>query len=117
MLWFSLESETNLYVCHGVVVLLQSAVVDECIFCEDGEVLADVIIQTSLILGSHHVGLAVGLIHVVTCLGIELLAHYRGDDECINTLALLPILPFRLQSFEFASPWLVMLLAKAIPVE
>lgn len=98
-------------------MLLQSAVVDERIFCEDGEVLADVIIQTSLILGSHHVGLAVGLIHVVACLGIELLAHCRGNDECVNVLGLLPILPFRLQSFELASPWLVMLLAHAIPVE
>ena len=80
-------------------MLLQSAVVDERIFCEDGEVLADVIIQTSLILGSHHVGLAVGLIHVVACLGIELLAYYRGNDECINALGLIAYLAVQIAVF------------------
>ena len=67
-------------------------VIDESIFRQDGEVLADVIVQTYLILVLHHVTLAVGFIHVVTCLGIKLFLDDWGDGECIYTLRLVAYL-------------------------
>lgn len=71
---FSLESEANLGICHGVVVLLQGTVVDEGILCEDGEVLANMEVETSLVLSLHHVHVTIRLVHVVTSLDVYLVA-------------------------------------------
>ena len=89
-LLYLLESEANLGICHGVIVLRKCLVVDECILGEDGDTLADVEVQTSLILGSLHVALAVRLIHVVTRLHVDTAVLWQlsqwGDNQSIYTL-------------------------------
>ena len=77
----------------------ECSVVDESILRQDGEVLADVVVKTYFILGLHHVSLAVCLIHVVTCLGIEFLADDRSDDEGIYTLCLVANLSIQVAVF------------------
>ena len=68
---YLLEAEAELCICHGVIVLGEGLVVHQCILGEDGDALADVEVQTCLILGLLHVVLAVRLIHVVTRLDID----------------------------------------------
>jgi len=68
---YLLEAEAELCICHGVIVLSQRLVVDQRILGEDGDSLADVEVQASLILSLLHVALAVRLIHVVTRLDID----------------------------------------------
>ena len=53
-----LESKANLGICHGVIMLRECLVVDERILGKDRDSLADVEVQTCLILGSLHVALA-----------------------------------------------------------
>ena len=66
-----LETEADFCICHGVIVLSQRLVVDQRILGEDADSLADVEVQTCLILRLLHVALAVRLIHVVTRLDID----------------------------------------------
>ena len=68
---YLLESEANLGICHGVIMLRECLVVDERILGKDRDSLADVEVQTCLILGPLHVALAVRLIHVVTRLHVD----------------------------------------------
>lgn len=120
-LLYLLESEANLGICHGVIMLRECLVVDECILGKYRDSLADVEVQTCLILGSLHVALAVRLIHVVTCLHVDTAVLWQlsqwGDNQSIYTLSLIADFAFRLQSLALASLKLVMLLAKALPVE
>ena len=92
-LLYLLEAEAELSVCHGVIVLGQRLVVDQCILGEDGDSLADVEVQTSLILGLLHVVLAVRLIHVVTRLDVDSAVLWQlsqwGNDQSVNTLCLI----------------------------
>ena len=68
---FRLEAEADFSICHGVIVLGEGLVVDQCILGEDADSLADMEVQTCLILSLLHVALAVRLIHVVTRLDID----------------------------------------------
>ena len=92
MEYFLLESEANLGICHGVIMLRECLVVDERILGKDRDSLADVEVQTCLILGSLHVALAVRLIHVVTCLHVDTAVLWQlsqwGDNQSIYTLCL-----------------------------
>ena len=89
---YLLESEANLGICHGVIMLRECLVVDERILGKDRDSLADVEVQTSLILGSLHVALAVRLIHVVTRLHVDTAVLWQlsqwGDNQSIYTLCL-----------------------------
>ena len=73
-------------------MLRECLVVDECILGEDRDTLADVEVQTSLILGSLHVALAVRLIHVVTRLHVDSAVLRQlsqwSDNQSVNTLCL-----------------------------
>ena len=88
-----LEAEAELSVCHGVIVLGQRLVVDQRILGENGDSLADVEVQTCLILGLLHVILAVRLIHVVTRLDVDSAVLWQlsqwGNDQSVNTLCLI----------------------------
>ena len=66
-----LETEADFCICHGVIVLGEGLVIHQCILGEDADSLADVEVQTCLILRLLHVALAVRLIHVVTCLEVD----------------------------------------------
>jgi hypothetical protein len=91
-LLYLLESEANLGICHGIIVLRECLVVDERILGKDADSLADVEVQTCLILGSLHVALAVRLIHVVTRLHVDTAVLWQlsqwGDNQSIYTLCL-----------------------------
>lgn len=91
-LLYLLESEANLGICHGVIMLRECLVVDERILGKDRDSLADVEVQTCLILGSLHVALAVRLIHVVTRLHVDTAVLWQlsqwGDNQSIYTLCL-----------------------------
>ena len=93
MEYFLLESEANFGICHGVIMLRECLVVDERILGKDRDSLADVEVQTCLILGSLHVALAVRLIHVVTCLHVDTAVLWQlsqwGDNQSIYTLCLI----------------------------
>ncbi len=73
-------------------MLGEGLVVDQRILGEDGDSLADVEVQTCLILGSLHVALAVRLIHVVTCLDVDSAVLWQlsqwGDNQSVYTLCL-----------------------------
>ena len=73
-------------------MLRECLVVDERILGKDRDSLADVEVQTCLILGSLHVALAVRLIHVVTCLHVDTAVLWQlsqwGDNQSIYTLCL-----------------------------
>ena len=73
-------------------MLGKGLVIHQCILGEDGDSLADVEVQTCLILGLLHVALAVRLIHVVTCLDVDTAVLWQlcqwGDDQAIYTLCL-----------------------------
>ena len=93
MEYFLLESEANLGICHGVIMLRECFVVDERILGKDRDSLADVEVQTCLILGPLHVALAVRLIHVVTRLYVDTAVLWelcqRSDNQSVNTLSLI----------------------------
>ena len=73
-------------------MLRECLVVDERILGKDRDSLADVEVQTCLILGSLHVALAVRLIHVVTRLHVDTAVLWQlsqwGNDQSIYTLCL-----------------------------
>ena len=73
-------------------MLGEGLVIHQCILGEDADSLADVEVQTCLILGLLHVVLAVRLIHVVTCLDIDSAVLWQlcqwGDNQAIYTLCL-----------------------------
>ena len=73
-------------------MLSQRLVVDQRILGEDGDSLADVEVQASLILGLLHIVLAVRLIHVVTCLDVDSAVLWQlsqwSDNQSVNTLCL-----------------------------
>lgn len=91
-LLYLLESEANLGICHGVIMLRECLVVDERILGKDRDSLADMEVQTCLILGSLHVALAVRLIHVVTRFHVDAAVLWQlsqwGDNQSIYTLCL-----------------------------
>ena len=73
-------------------MLGKGLVINQCILGEDADSLADVEVQTCLILGSLHVALAVRLIHVVTCLHVDTAVLWQlsqwGDNQSVHTLCL-----------------------------
>ena len=73
-------------------MLGEGLVVDQRILGEDADSLADVEVQTCLILGLLHIVLAVRLIHVVTCLHVDTAVLWQlcqwGDNQSIYTLCL-----------------------------
>ena len=98
-----LEAEAELSVCHGVIVLGEGLVVDQRILGEDADSLADVEVQTCLILGLLHVVLAVRLIHVVTRLDIDSAVLWQlcqwSDNQSIYTLSLIANLFIKIAVF------------------
>ncbi len=73
-------------------MLGEGLVIHQCILGEDADSLADVEVQTCLILGFLHVALAVRLIHVVTCLHVDSAVLWQlsqwSDNQSVNTLCL-----------------------------
>lgn len=120
-LLYLLESEANLGICHGVIMLRECLVVDERILGKDRDSLADVEVQTCLILGSLHVALAVRLIHVVTHLHVDTAVLWQlsqwGDDQSIYTLCLVANLCIQIAVLGVGIVEVGDALVKALPVE
>ena len=84
-------------------MLRECLVVDKRILGKDRDSLADVEVQTCLILGSLHVALAVRLIHVVTCLDVDSAVLWQlsqwSDNQSVNTLCLIANLFIKIAVF------------------
>ena len=84
-------------------MLRECLVVDKRILGKDRDSLADVEVQTCLILGSLHVALAVRLIHVVTCLDVDSAVLWQlsqwSDNQSLYTLCLVANLFIKIAVF------------------
>ena len=120
-LLYLLESEANLGICHGVIMLRECLVVDERILGKDRDSLADVEVQTCLILGSLHVALAVRLIHVVTHLHVDTAVLWQlsqwSDNQSIYTLCLVANLLVQVAILGICIIEVVDALCECLPVE